>query len=68
MTNNEILKKAKQAGIKFDLYQMLSHNGRPMRIASCVTFPDGQVVRFIDRIPASLALRQAIEHRAWELQ
>lgn len=40
-------------------YQLTAKNGRPIRIATQVTFADGRVVRFIERISKAEALRQA---------
>jgi len=62
MGNRELIRKCKIAGIFVELYQF-----RMARKATLVRFPDGICVRFIDRIPTSMALRQALEHRAWEL-
>ncbi len=40
-------------------YKLKASNGRHIRLATAVTFPDGRVVRFIDRLGKREAIRQA---------
>jgi hypothetical protein len=43
-------------------YRLFAGNGRYIRKATMVSFPDGRVVKFIDRIPSKgEAIRQAME-------
>jgi hypothetical protein len=50
--------------MKVELYQQVTKAGRHIRMATEVTFPDGMVVRFMDRLSKREAVRQAQEHRA----
>jgi hypothetical protein len=43
-------------------YQMVASNGRPVRKATKVTYPDGTVVRFTERMGKRDALAQAERH------
>ena len=47
-------------------YTLTASNGQPIRKATAVTFSDGHVVKFMERMPARSALRQAVEVRERE--
>jgi hypothetical protein len=49
---------------KVERYRLVTASGRPIRLATKVTFPDGQVVKFMDRMSAREAIRQA----QWQLE
>lgn len=46
--------------MKVDLVKQYASNGRYVRMATRVTFPDGKEVRFMDRLPKGEAIKQAI--------
>ena len=46
--------------VKFELVQLVAPNGRQIRKATRVTFPDGEVVQLMDRLPRAAALKAAI--------
>lgn len=45
-------------------YNLKTKTGRHIRKATMVTFPDGYVVRFIEKMPKGAAIKQAAEIRA----
>jgi len=45
------------------LYQLVTPDGRPVRKATKVRFPDGYVIKFIDKLPSKEAIKQAKRHR-----
>jgi hypothetical protein len=49
--------------MKVETYQLTTKGGRPVRKATKVTFPDGVVVRFIERMSKRRAVEQATEQR-----
>ena len=53
-----------EAQMKVTEYNLKSKNGRHIRRATKVTFPDGYEVRFIERMPKGAAIKQATELRA----
>lgn len=57
------MERTKQ-GATVGQYRMVTAGGKRIRTATVVTFPDGYVVKFMDRMPKGLAIRQAIEVRA----
>lgn len=61
-----LMKQTQEANMKVENYRMIAGNGRHIRIATQVTFEDGYVIRFMDRMPKYLAVKQAIELRAKE--
>jgi hypothetical protein len=44
-----------------DTYRLTAANGRHIRMATRVTFPDGEVVTFLERLGKRAAIAQAIE-------
>jgi hypothetical protein len=44
-------------------YQLVAGNGRPIRKATVVTFPDGEEIRFIEKLPKRKAIEQAEARR-----
>ena len=53
--------------MKVELYRMVAGNGNHIRMATKVTFEDGYVVRFMDRLPKYIAVEQAKQIRAKEV-
>lgn len=43
-------------------YQLVARNGRPIRQATKVTFPNGQEIKFTERMSKREAIRQAAFH------
>jgi hypothetical protein len=54
----------KEAQMKVTEYNLKASNGRHIRKATKVTFPDGYEVRFIERMPKGEAVKQAEAIRA----
>jgi hypothetical protein len=50
--------------MKVELFRMVAANGRHIRMATKVTFADGTVVKFMERLPKGEAVRQAMQQRA----
>lgn len=44
-----------------ETYPLTAANGRHIRQATKVTFPDGRVVKFGERVPKRMAIQQARE-------
>jgi hypothetical protein len=53
-----------QQAAKVETYNLLSRDGKNIRQATKVAFPDGVVVKFIDKLPKKEAIKQALERRA----
>ena len=45
--------------MRVETYQLVASNGNPIRKATKVIFPDGQEVRFMERVNKRNALEQA---------
>jgi hypothetical protein len=43
-----------------ETYRLRASNGRHIRMATRVRFPNGQVVSFLDKMPKREAIRQAV--------
>ena len=44
-------------------YNLFAGNGRHIRKATKVIFPDGKEIRFLERVGKKLAIREALRHR-----
>jgi hypothetical protein len=49
--------------MKVETYQLVAGNGRPVRKATKVVFPDGVEVRFMEKLSKRRAIEQATEQR-----
>lgn len=56
----------KTGSIRVETYQLIAGNGRPIRKATAVVFPDGKVVRFTERMGRGQAVAQAMVLRQRE--
>ena len=56
---DEIVKKAKREGVKVEDYALLTSNGRPIRKATKVIFPDGTEIPFTERMGEKEAIWRA---------
>lgn len=49
--------------MKAETFKLVAQNGRHIRVATKVTFPDGYEVKFMERMPKGEAIKQAIALR-----